>query len=122
MQKVIKGILINPTLRSVNLVEVGDYKSMQKYIGGLISGVGYIKTDGTVGDYEDDFIYADDEGLMKEGDFVMFKNGYGQKFYKGNLLIVGSDGEGDSTDVKLTTEKVRELVEYIPEREIRKYI
>lgn len=113
-----KAILINPTLKTINLIEVGEYDHMQKLINGMLGGVGYIKPNGVVGDYSDDFIYVNDEGLFDETtDFVKIPN-YAQEYYRGNMLIVGSDGEGGTTDVKMTLNEAKVFIQYVPKEAV----
>jgi hypothetical protein len=59
-----------------------------------------------------DVIYADDEGLFHpfEGGIMMPNWNYP---IVGNILIVGSDDEGDSVDAKTTVEEITPLIEWV---------
>ena len=121
-----KGILIKPTEKTIEYVEIpknsgGDARLefLQECVEGYICGVGYIKPDGNAGDYKDDFIYVNDEGLFNDKfDFVKIPN-YAQEFYKGNMLVVGSDGEGGTTDVKMTLDQAKNIFKMIPKELIK---
>ena len=121
-----KGILIKPTENSIEYVKIpknsgGDanLEFLQQCVEGYICGVGYIKTTGNAGSFKDDFIYVNDEGLYNdEFDFVKIP-GFAQEYYKGNMLIVGSDGEGGTTDVKMTVEQARNYFKSIPKENIQ---
>lgn len=114
-----KAILINPTLKTINLVEINGLSSMQKHVDGTIGGVGYITPKGVVGGYDDDFIYINDEGLFDtDTDFVRI-NGYAQEIYRGNMLITGSDGQGGTKDVNMTVANAKSFIEIISKEHIR---
>ena len=64
-------------------------------------------------DFENgDAMYADDEGLFNpfEGGIMMPEWSYP---IVGNVLIVGTDEEGDSTDCKTTVEEITPLIQWI---------
>jgi hypothetical protein len=96
-----KAILINPTEKTITFLTTENLSDKQRLIGGPITGVGYITTKGVVGGFHDDFIYANDESDCDETtDFVKIPK-YGEEYYRGNILITGSDGQGGEADVKM---------------------
>ena len=124
----VKAILINPTQRTIEYINIPTNKGeakleeLQKCVHGCICGVGYINPTLTECGFKDDFIYAHEEGLnIPTFDYVLIK-GYLQQIYRGNLLIVGSDGEGGSHNVKMTVEQAKKLVRFIAKENIRQYI
>lgn len=114
-----KAILINPTQMTIEMVQVGDYKTLQTLVGGNIEGVGYIQPNGVVGGYDDDFIYVNDEGLYDtDTDFVKLPN-YAQVYYRGCMIITGSDGEGGTADVKMTLDQAAKFVRFVSKEMMR---
>lgn len=112
-----KGILINPTLRKIEYVQIpamDSLRALQKCVGGSIEGVGYINRLGKVAGFKDNYIYCHDEGAFDETTDFVFIKGYAQQFYKGNLLVIGSDGEGGNTNVKMTIKQAINIFKMIP--------
>ena len=117
---------LQPTLASLPLRACrpnsggdADLEFLQQCVQGYIAGVGYIKPNSKAGDFKDDFIYVNDEGLFnEEWDFIKMP-GYAQELYRGNMLIVGSDGEGGTTDVKMTVEQVKNCVSFVAKENVR---
>ena len=60
----------------------------------------------------EDTIYVDDEGLLREvqGGFLMPDFAYP---LIGNAIILGANEEGESVDVKTTVEELRENVRFV---------
>jgi len=113
-----KAILIDPTERSIKLVEYdGNYRSIYKLIenGGSPFDVVRLEEDG-----QEESLFFDDEFLFKAEDgnphdyFVLagpdwnFPNPLG-----GKGLILGVDEEGASVATKLTVEKVQANVVFM---------
>ena len=62
-----------------------------------------------------DSLYVDDEGLfVSEYKGAFYFNNFPQMLF-GNGLLMGSDDEGESVDVKSTLEDVINKIKYIPE-------
>lgn len=103
MAREIKGLLINPENKTITpVVLTDDYRD----IYGLIDA----RTFDVVRLDDGDGIYLDDEGLLKDepGPFFGLK-GYGQPI-AGKGLVLGSDDEGETQNVKITLEALTELV------------
>ena len=111
-----KAILIdvnNKTITEVTVTKDGDseLKSMYGHIGcEMVEVVNVGEND----------IYVDEEGLLNllpTTNFFMWK-GYPQPL-AGNGLILGyNDETGDSTDVTLTVEEVKNNVRFMTHREV----
>ena len=124
----VKAILINPTQRTIEYINIPTNKGeakleeLQKCVDGYICGVGYINPTLTECGFKDDFIYVNDDGLFNSSfDYVKIK-GYLQQVYRGNMLIVGSDGEGGTNNVKMTVNEAKKLVTFIAKENIREHI
>jgi hypothetical protein len=62
-----------------------------------------------------DSLYVDDEGLfVSEYKGAFYFNNFPQMLF-GNGLLMGSDEEGESVDVKSTIEEIKNKIKYIPE-------
>jgi hypothetical protein len=88
-----KAILVNAVERTVKEVELGsDYREINRFIGCRCF---------TVARYLDkgDAVFADDEGLLHNPRHFVEIGAYPEPI-AGNLLIVGSTPDGDSTDCK----------------------
>lgn len=108
-----KAILVNPKSKKITEVDVDDFNSIKKHIGcRCISGVDYIKPDGKSGDFEDDYIYTDDEGMFADNPAFVKIPGIGQEFFAGSVVITGSDGEGGNAPVKMTLEQAKKIFQF----------
>lgn len=58
-----------------------------------------------------DCLYIDDEGLLKEPIGAFTVKGFPQVL-SGHGLVVGTDEDGDSADVKLTLDELKEIAEF----------
>jgi hypothetical protein len=102
-----KAIFINAEKKSVEEIEIGDdWQLIAPQIG---NGCRHFAC-ATILE-NDDTIYVDDESLL-HGEFKgYFKIGNSQPF-AGNGLIMGSDDEGKSVDVKSSIEEIRNAVSF----------
>ena len=111
-----KAILIDAVNRKVELVMTdGHFRDMQRQIGCDIMTVGtYLENE--------DFIYVDDEGLLngKWKDFFFIENKAGSKsqFFAGNGLVLASNEEGESVDVKTSVEDLTKMVRFLTLNEV----
>lgn len=86
------AILIDPELRRLEVVQVRDWRCINRLIGSDTFNIAIPK------DYEtfmDDAVYVDDEGLLKPGLLSFHLRSYPQPLF-GKGLIVGHDEEGES--------------------------
>ena len=99
-----KAYYIDPILKFVAQVDFeGDYKEIYKWIDATTFDVVNLNGYG-------DGMYVDDEGLLKQSNHFFevpvwhgeYSNhgGYVQQMYAGKALILGTDSNGDSDDVK----------------------
>jgi len=101
-----RAILIDPVAETVMEVEHnGDYRNIYDLID--------CETFTVVGIDNDDAIYVDDEGLLKDDPkhFFMF-SGYAQPL-AGKGLILGTDEEGNSVSPIISIEEVIERVTFV---------
>ena len=111
-----RAILIDPEKRSVTEIDMpeGNRSSvdeMNKLIGSDVFCCGHRFSN-------EDTIYCDDEGLLKEEQPAMFRIGLRGGIIPGKGLVMGSDEEGNSVDAKTQIEdlfgKLRWLVAVDP--------
>jgi hypothetical protein len=94
-----KAILINAAERTVTQVELGqDYKEINRFIGCRCFTVACYLDNG-------DAVFADDEGLLHNPRHFVEIGAYPEPI-AGNLLIVGSTPDGDSTDCASTVQEI----------------
>ena len=92
-----KALFINAEERTVEEIDFdGDYKKIQEKIGCRCFTCVELNA-------KQDTLYIDDEGLINgtENFFYVEGKGYCQPF-AGNGLVLGTDNEGDSTDISGT--------------------
>lgn len=111
-----RAILINPTLKTVEEVEVKPSPDTLHHWYELL-GVDLV----TVGLYLDDHdsIIVDDEGLLKSPEQFFFYKG-GHQPFAGNGLVVGVDEEGESVSANITLQEVRNNVMFMDKPELVK--
>jgi hypothetical protein len=102
-----KGFKINTKERKIEVIEIQTWKDIARNIGNECT----MFTAPVVFDNEDT-IYSDDEGLYHpfEGGFMMKDWSYP---IVGNSLLIGTDDEGDSSDVKTTLEELESMVIWV---------
>ena len=103
-----KAILINPKLQTIKEINYsGDYKDIYKLTECSTFTCVYPFH------LNEDVIYLDDEGLLKESNYCFtFRcdNGHNPPLM-GNALIVGTDEQGDSQDIESSIEMIKEKAE-----------
>jgi len=107
-----KAIRINVYDRTITEVDLGEnsLKGMQKIVGGNIELAFGVK----LGD-NGDALFVNEEGLLNNPQaFQMWYYEAGEKYlvFAGNGVIVGTDDEGETVDVKVKAENVKRLLEF----------
>lgn len=106
-----RGIFINVHTRTIEWVEVGNYKDIQKVLGCEMFGCTEVDDNNT--------IYSDDNGLRNCKNFFRLKGGYYDDPIPRNGLILGDDHEtGESTDCTLSLEYVKERIEFLSDIDV----
>ena len=110
-----KAFLIDPKLKYIAEVNFeGDYKEIYKWIEANTFDCVNLNSDA-------DTLYLDDEGLLKRSNYFwqieILSNI--KSTYAGRGLVLGTDDEGESTDVKtITLEQLKKDITFLGEREI----
>lgn len=102
-----KAILINPFDQTIKETEyTGDYREIYHLIDCRTFDVAMAK--------ENNDLYIDDEGLLKDNQryFRMLDIGAN---YAGKGLILAHNDEGESVGTTLTLQEVKDMVEFLPE-------
>ena len=107
-----KGILIDPHKEEISEVEVGDgIHEIYRVIDANLFDIATLS--------EDDVMYIDDEGLLKENRYFMCHSFPvllgGQRNFAGKALILGYNNEGDSFSTQLTVNDVEKRIKWLPE-------
>ena len=107
-----KAYLIDPENRSVTEVMVKDHNCINRHIGSEIFCIGSHLPDG-------DAVFVDDEGLLHEGSTQHFFQLDGRKIESSNpqmlagkAVVVGSNVEGETRDVKTDMEELFNAVKW----------
>ena len=97
-----KGVLVDPYTRTIENVEVGDWRDIQKHLQcDVFSSGGY--------DEGGDAIYVNDEGLYDETEFWYAPDVYPYP-YAGRVLFLGINrANGESQDAWLDAEDVADM-------------
>ena len=104
-----KGVLVDPYLKTIENVEVNDYKDISKHLQcDMFCSGGY--------DEGGDAIYVNDEGLYTETAFVYMPVVYPDP-YAGRVLFLGIDAGGNSKDAWLDAEDVADIDHMFMSRE-----
>lgn len=96
-----KGVLVDPYLKTIENVEVSDWRDIQKHLQCDCFGSGGYDEGG-------DAIYVNDEGLYTEDMFVYMPDVYPYP-YAGRVLFLGIDAGGNSKDAFLDAEDVADI-------------
>jgi len=107
-----QALLIDVSTKKITQIELDNhFESISKAIG---NGCQYFCCPYSFNN--DDSMYADDESLLRidsiKGGFIL--DGY-RGTIVGNAIILGTDEEGDSVDVKSTIDEIAERVIFIDE-------
>jgi len=118
MKKTNKALLIDVVSKTITTIELDKhFESISKAIG---NGCHYFCCPFSFAN--DDSLYADDESLLRpdaiKGGFTL--EGYHSTLV-GNAIILGTDAEGDSVDVKFTPEEIAEKIIFIDETMAKEY-
>ena len=113
-----KALLIDVSTKKITEIELDShFESISKAIG---NGCQYFCCPYSFSN--EDSIYADDESLLRvdsiKGGFVL--EGYSGTIV-GNAIILGTDDEGDSVDVKHTCDEISERIIFIDENMAKEY-
>ena len=104
-----KGYLVDPYKAEVQPIEVpiDDYKEIQRQLKcDCFTTGGYLENG--------DVIFVDDEGLLKgPTHFFRVKSVNGGQPLAGRGVVLGSDGEGGSADVKTSLEEITSRVRWV---------
>ncbi len=97
-----KAVLVDPYLKTIENVEVNDYKDISKHLQcDMVCSGGY--------DEGGDAIYVNDEGLYTETAFVYMPDVYPDP-YAGRVLFLGINrANGESQDAWLDAEDVADI-------------
>ena len=97
-----KAVLVDPYLKTIENVEVNDYKDISKHLQcDMFCSGGY--------DEGGDAIYVNDEGLYTETAFVYMPDVYPDP-YAGRVLFLGINrANGESQDAWLDAEDVADI-------------
>lgn len=113
-----KALLIDVSTKTITEIELDShFESISKAIG---NGCEYFCCPYSFSN--EDSMYADDESLLRvdsiKGGFVL--DGYGGTIV-GNAIILGTDDEGDSVDVKSTCDEISERIIFVDEYMAKHY-
>ena len=106
-----KAYLINPTTKTIEQIDYsGDYHDIYKLCNYDIFTLVTLTGD-------DDGVFVDDEGLLKEGQdffYVTHENGDLSKYVMlaGCGFVLGCDANGDSCEPKMTIEQLRSRIHW----------
>jgi hypothetical protein len=116
MEKSIKGILVDPFLKTVTEVTVIGTRDEwgTNYLESFYKLLGCRTIEAAALDVDDQSLYVDEEGMFAENQqfFYLPKLSPYQPL-AGRGVFVGLDDEGDSADTKLTTEAIQAEVEWL---------
>lgn len=104
--KTYKAILIDSEKQEVKEIVISDLKSIYAGISTEKNKVHCV--DVVYIDNKQNFIYVDDEGLLKENTVFSFNNGV----LAGNGIVSKTDQDGDTTDTDWTAEEVQKFVKW----------
>lgn len=96
-----KGVLVDPYLKTIENVEVGDWRDIRRLLQCDVFGSGGYDEGG-------DAIYVNDEGLYTESAYWYCPDVYPDP-YAGRVLFLGIDAGGESKDSWLDAEDVRDI-------------
>lgn len=102
-----KAIYINAIAQTVEECEIESWRDIAPKISAdLFCCAGYSPNGDTV--------YVDDEGLWKSPEHFVWLPDFYPIPLAGSALILGSDEEGESRDVQISVDKVRDMVQFPP--------
>lgn len=110
----IKAIIIDPWARTIEPgeVEPGDDGAYKGLVAAVFEGrpaKGYLEH---VAVDDDNGVYVDEEGLLKDwGTMAFFR--WGPQQLAGRGVVVGTNDEGDTVDASIDIERVRADVQFV---------
>ena len=118
-----KAIFINSTLRTVSLVDISDTghgsANLDEMHALLSRDASRCDCFTTGGEFDNlDTVFVDDEGLLKPNNFFELPGVYPTPL-AGNAIILGTNDEGESIDVKTSVETVRAMVKFYTPLELK---
>lgn len=103
-----RGILINPETQEISEIEYdGDYRSIYKLLDIRLFTLIHLS--------DNESLFLDDEGLLKDPEFFFGLVGPNFKYHQplaGKGLILGTDEKGESIGSNLSLETVKENVRF----------
>ena len=109
MDKIVNGVLIDPTSRSVKLVEVSEKVSLKECYELLGCNLIQMANPNSEFVHWRDTLIVDEEGLLKDGQ-EFFK--IGGQAYAGKGLVLASTEEGDLTGCCTDVDDVVKAVQF----------
>ena len=107
-----KALKINVETKTIESIEIGDWTEIAPAIG---NGCQLFCV--PVEFENRDAIYSDDESLLRYDDI---KGGFIMENWVhplvGNAIVIGTDEEGESDDVKTTIEELKKQIVFVDER------
>lgn len=108
-----KGIKLNVETQAVEVVTLGnDYREIYDVIG---NDCKYFEVPITF--ENNDAMYCDEEALLKPFAGGIIMEGWGQPIV-GNVLILGTNEDGESCDAKMTWDELRNQIKFLTYDEI----
>lgn len=109
-----KAILINPETQTISEIQIdGGLESMYKAMDCEM-------IEAPVNFDNDDTLYCDEEGLFKPQKGGIIAKDWCMPIL-GKVLIVGSDDEGNSVDVRGTIETYKDMFKWVSETDAETY-
>lgn len=100
-----KAYLIDPENKSVEVVDVGDWRDINRLLGSDVFTSAAVLANG-------DTLYVDDEGMFNSPD-TLFRFGGSQYLYGKGLLLGADEATGESRDVQIPLWDVRFQVAFV---------
>ena len=101
-----KALLIDSKNRMITKIEIGEhFTEISKAIGCEVFAAPHIMQN-------NDTLYCDDEGLLKDPQHFFLLDSYPQPI-AGNGLILGCDNEGESVDVSMSLMELSNKVTFM---------
>lgn len=112
-----QAFLIDPEIKSIEKVD-RDFEKLEELQAAV---EGYIELAAYIVDKDggENVVYCDEEGMLKL-QFAFTRLESAPNPLAGRLLVLGSDGEGGSTDVKISEEELRGMVSFMSLAEVKR--
>ena len=108
-----RGILINPQVKTVTEVEVSDEKPL---LFGIYKALNCSTIDAASLRYDDDVVYFDDEGLLRSDALHFFAMWGNPSPFAGRGLILGTssnpESEGETVSTQMELSEAKRLVKF----------